>query len=405
MLRDGRSHMLQQRDGGCCVQTRRAAQGRHLGAGGTGCLGARETLHVPVSAQGEARVEGDEGGAGEDDHGPLDDHEDELVVGQLAAEAVLQLDEPIHGPDDDEQHGRRERVQQALEGDGVAEGPVPVFEVGRVVGRHRGAPPLALALAQAPPEVHAQHREGDEREDLEGETGDHDVDAHVDLGLVAVARGRDATTSTLQDQGDEVEGDEDPGVGHGLEAGVAQGRVEDVDDAGQAQVHAGGDEGGRDGQGDEVDEEGVEAEDVLVQHDAADVADDLAEQAERHPDAEGPGPRPDGEEEVREQDGAEQGGVHDVTGQRRQVVHPAHLETAYLRRALRQLRDDPLAHGGEVGCGHHGRCDVLTSFRSVVLFTWLLERQGDERAVSEAVSMRPSKARVSASRYSISIDR
>lgn len=81
-----------------------------------------------------------------------------------------------------------------------------------------------------------------------------------------------------------------------------------MDDSSQAQVDACSDEGRRDGERYEVCEEGVEVEDIVVQHDTSNVADYLTDQAAGHPDAKGPGSVPDAESELSDKYEAEDGG-------------------------------------------------------------------------------------------------
>ena len=54
--------------------------------------------------------------------------------------------------------------------------------------------------------------EDDEGEDLPCDTGHHEIVAHVDHVAPVVGCGCDAATCTLQDEGEEVAEDEDPGV-------------------------------------------------------------------------------------------------------------------------------------------------------------------------------------------------
>lgn len=81
--------------------------------------------------------------------------------------------------------------------------------------------------ARSPPPVGVLEGEGDEDEegeDLEGEAGDGDVD-----GGVGAARGGggEGAADGLEDEGEDVAGDEDPVVGFGREAGVLGAEVED----------------------------------------------------------------------------------------------------------------------------------------------------------------------------------
>lgn len=64
-----------------------------------------------------------------------------------------------------------------------------------------------------------------------------------------------AAADGLQEEGDDVAGDEDARVGEGRDAAV--GRAEGGHDAREAEVDAGGEEGGGDGEADDLDEEAV----------------------------------------------------------------------------------------------------------------------------------------------------
>ena len=90
---------------------------------------------------------------------------------------------------------------------------------------------------------------------MEGQASDHDVVA--DVGGFVLVRGcaSDAAARGLQHQREDVAGDEDERVGAGRDAGVCG--AEGVDDAAEAEVEACGEEGGGDGEADDLEEEGV----------------------------------------------------------------------------------------------------------------------------------------------------
>lgn len=135
---------------------------------------------------------------------------------------------------------------------------------------------LLRVLVDGPGELGADEDEGEHGDDLGGETGDHEVDADLRHAVGVGGRG-DGAAGGLEDQGEEIAADEEAGDelrGEPREAGPVDG-----DDAREAEVDGGGEEGGADGQADEVDDEGVVVEVVLPEHDAAGVADDFEARA------------------------------------------------------------------------------------------------------------------------------
>ena len=103
-------------------------------------------------------------------------------------------------------------------------------------------------------EVAGEHDEDEHDDDLEGETGDHDVGAELEqVWVVGWGAGGHTAAEGLEGEGDDVAGDEEAGIGFGGDAGVGYAKSED--DALDAEVDAGGVEGGADGQADDVHEE------------------------------------------------------------------------------------------------------------------------------------------------------
>lgn len=98
-------------------------------------------------------------------------------------------------------------------------------------------------------EIGTHEHEQEERHDLDGQARNHDIDARL-LGAAIVERGGNGTSNGLQDQREEIEADEGDGIDGRAKARNVS--AIDDDDAGQAQVDGGADEGGGDGEADEV---------------------------------------------------------------------------------------------------------------------------------------------------------
>lgn len=161
-----------------------------------------------------------------------------------------------------------------------------------------------------------QSREEGQRDNLERQTGDHDVDAQL-VAVGVVGGSCDSTPDGLEEDGDKVAAHKDTRDGPRLQEAQLD-RV-DGDDAPEAQVDGGGEERRADGQADEVDDEVVLLEDIVVQKNAPDVADDLEDDAARHADEEPPRLGPHADDRLREQEEAEDPRVDGVAGQCRDV--------------------------------------------------------------------------------------
>ena len=103
--------------------------------------------------------------------------------------------------------------------------------------------------------VDNQGEENQERDYLPYDTGDHEIIPRF-LSAGAVVCGRcDASANTLEDEGEDIADDEDPGVVFGAEAG--EGGTELEDDVLEHQVDACCDESGGDDQAGDLDIEAV----------------------------------------------------------------------------------------------------------------------------------------------------
>lgn len=90
--------------------------------------------------------------------------------------------------------------------------------------------------AQSEGEVDAEGHEGREGDDLEDETGNHDVDARL-LCVRVIGGGGEAAACALEDKREEVAADEEESIGPGLDSRGAF-SIHD-DDAGEAEVDGG----------------------------------------------------------------------------------------------------------------------------------------------------------------------
>ena len=191
----------------------------------------------------------------------LQDKEQPLILHQRTGPALSHLNNPVHTSDQDGDGGNGESTQKQLE----LQAP-PQLGVDWIPGGHRRTDnPQSI--------VGADNHEHGKREDLEPETGQHDVCSHLRGSVVLRVDRSDTTTRTLKKEGEEVAGDEYVSVRLWLNAG--DGGAKDDDDAGKAQVDTGGEEGGGEGKTDDLDEEVVLVVDVPMGGYTAYVADDF----------------------------------------------------------------------------------------------------------------------------------
>lgn len=127
----------------------------------------------------------------EEYHRPLQDHKGHLVIGDGTVETLLQLRNTIDRTDEDEHHGRTERVLKQCE-----LLCVPQLDEVHSLG--------ALArLAEVEQEFQPQAHEDEKRDDLKHNTGHHDGSACVACGVI-VSRGREPAAGPLEDERYEV---------------------------------------------------------------------------------------------------------------------------------------------------------------------------------------------------------
>ena len=127
-------------------------------------------------------------------------------MNQRAIIPITQLINPIRAPYQNQQHAHRQKPRKHLK---------PSTQL-----------PLPFRpLHKSPAILEHQADENAESEDLEGETGDGDVDGS--LAAAGGLRGEGAANG-LEDEGEDVAGDEEPVVEFGGETGVLRAEVDDA---------------------------------------------------------------------------------------------------------------------------------------------------------------------------------
>jgi hypothetical protein len=228
-----------------------------------------------------------------DDDNTLENDEGDLVLDQITIVTLSELSNTVDASSEDEDNGSRETSEES-----------------------NHAPAKGLGPVGSPVSDHVVGEDGDEdNEDnnLENETSHGDINTNV-----AVGAGGHGTSGSLENEADDVEGDEDPVEKTGLEA--RERRIEEVDGLGESDVDGSGIEDGSDGKTDDLDHEGVEGEGIVVHHDTADVADNLRDAAEKHASHETPALPSETKIGVHEADETEENDKDNVGGQRRSVA-------------------------------------------------------------------------------------
>ena len=179
-----------------------------------------------------------------------------LILHDAVCPSVGHLRDTVHTSDEDGQKRKRDRG-----------GEEPEF---RAADQKDGILAPAMPLTPGPVHIIPDHnREAYQGGDLPYDTGHHKI---VPRGLHAVgtSRGSDASSRTLENQGEEIAGAEDPGVVFGLDAAVLA--TDGDDKVFQSEVDGAGDECGGDDETNDLDVEAVAIPGVVVQHDASSVA-------------------------------------------------------------------------------------------------------------------------------------
>ena len=117
--------------------------------------------------------------------------------------------------------------------------------------------------------IRSKDAEDEQRKDLSDETGNHDIRPNIENGDIT-ASGGDTTTDCLQHDGEDVAGDEDPGVE--LWSKPAEVRTEGEADMFESIVNPCGVEGWCEGEEDDAHFEAQIAERIVVEDELCNVA-------------------------------------------------------------------------------------------------------------------------------------
>lgn len=272
----------------------------------------RTSLRLDIGGRGpelgddHSRVERDEDDDGDGTHGSIQDREEILVLHQLVSPSAGHLDETVDATGLDSEVSDGEGDEETLEVTAAAENDGPLVEGSTVVGPD---------IADDPPSILKREDAEDEKgENLEAETGHHHIVSGIERRLVAIlSTGSDATANALEDKRENVAGDEDIGVPGRWDAGQRAGVG--LDKILQAKVDASGQEGGGDGEQDELDLEAFGAEGIVVKDQTSATSDGLTEVAQNHGTHEGPLSVADAEEGMGDHHHTEDGSEEDVLAQ------------------------------------------------------------------------------------------
>lgn len=209
----------------------------------------------------KTRVAEAEGNSSKNDDNTLKNDERDLVLDQVTVITLTELSNTIDASSEDKDNGTRETSKEGslapAEGLGMTRSPVSNHVIGECSD------------------------EDDKDNNLEDKTGHRDINTNI-----AIRLGRHGTTSSLEDEADDVEGDKDPVEQCRLEA--REFGAEEVDCLGEGDIYGSGIEDGSDCEADNLDHESVEREGVVPHHDTTDIANNLRDAAKKHTSHETP---------------------------------------------------------------------------------------------------------------------
>ena len=222
-----------------------------------------------------------------------------LLAHDGVAPATAELGDPVAAAGEDADKGDESCDQKCPEA--------------RIAGQgEAGRRPVVAVTADGDEIVAGQTCENDERGDLKGQTGNHDVDAIIQKTLCGRHSGQ-STPSALQEDADDITSNEDPSIQLRTQTRVAGPKSETK--MLEQEIDAGVHEGRGEGEQNHRQLESEVAEGIIVQHDTGDVADAFEGAAEGEDDGEGePGAAVEdclggvGEGAEGEEDGEEEGG-------------------------------------------------------------------------------------------------
>jgi hypothetical protein len=296
-------------------------------------LGVGGALAGSLAVKDHAGVAEEEGKDGNNNEDTLEDDEGDLVGDELAVVALAQLGDTEGASAEDEDGGDGQAREEDIDA------PAETLE--------------AAGHGVADEVVSKGNDKGKEDNDLEDEAGHGDVDADV---VAVTGLGGHGTTDGLEDEADEVKGDEDPVEELGLEAG--QLGAEEDDGLGEGDVDGSGVEDGGNGEADNLHHKPAKVKGVVVLHDTTNVADDLGQAAQDHARHEAPALPSEAEVDVDEANDAKEGSEDDIGGQRGPVLEDTGLDGAEVEGTVGvgAKADEAV---GELGNRHYcGSCET-----------------------------------------------
>jgi hypothetical protein len=235
----------------------------------------------------------EESNSGNNNDNTLKDDERNLMLDQLTIVSLAELSNTVDTSSEDENDGSRETNKES-----------------------NHAPTKSLSLPRSPVSDHVVGEgddESNEDNDLEGKTGHGDINTNG-----AVAFGGHGTTSGLEDQTDDIEGDEDPDEELRLKTGELGREV--VDCFREGDVDGGSVEDGSDRETNNLDHESVERKGIVPHHDTANIANDFRHAAQKHTSHETPALPSNTEVDVHDTDERKENDKDDVGSERRPIA-------------------------------------------------------------------------------------
>ena len=178
----------------------------------------------------------------------------------------------------------------------------------------------SIAESEVSPEEEESSQEGEnrKRDYLHDDTGDCNIASNAQLVIVSVSTSGQPSASSLQTERHAITADEEPGVVFRLEIAVL--RSECFDKMLQSQINSHGQPSRAHNQTAYLHCEAIVGKRVMVQHEAADVADCFHETAAGESEGESPCSVSDAEVELGDEEDDEESEEEDVGGEGREVT-------------------------------------------------------------------------------------
>lgn len=196
----------------------------------------------PEVAKDATWVEDGDSSDCEDDHGTLEDHEGDLVIGKVSTESVPELCNTVDATHKDQNSGSEQCPLEECES----------LESAKLVVKWRLSASEGArepSTTSAKDEVSPKYEEARHSDDLRDQTSNHDVDTALGSCGILSCSGH-ATTDTLEDEGEHIATNEDVGVHLGLQARVLA--TDGNDHTSEAQIDTSSKKRGGERQGDQV---------------------------------------------------------------------------------------------------------------------------------------------------------